>query len=256
MQYVAMRATAGLCSVQHLWSAIGWVFDATLQKMERTGQRTTTQYASRVNARPQRTNLVDVEAILQYLEEQPDRADEPRWIRRKAIILLTISLGARGADLATIRRDGISFSENGEMKVRFGVRKQDRGKRHSFGEKTVRPLRKQALCAVNALQQWLRVSDSTQHAKLFTTLPGARGPVRALKPDTINSERTRFLREQMNWQEATSHQLKAAVISWWKNHGVSDDQVRRRLDATSMEVIYRHYDRHDDGDPSSGIIDV
>jgi hypothetical protein len=253
-EYVTTRAQRGYASVQHLWSALGWLFKAVNRPMERAMQATLTQYALRNNARPQQRPVLDIDQILDYFRKNPTWGTAcAQEVRRKAIVMLSISLGSRGADLATIKRDGIQYTDDG-MEVSFGVRKQDRGVRHQWSAKTVNTVADQAVCTVTVVKKWMELSAGLNLPQLFTSLPGFRGKKRALKADTINSERTKFLRDQIRWQSATSHQLKAAVITWWMNNGVDTEQARRRLDATSTTVINRHYDRAEDGDPTGRIL--
>lgn len=253
--YVSERTRGGYASVQHLWSALSWLFEAVNRPMTNDMRGALTQYALRNNTRSRQQKVLDVDQVLDYFRRHPEWGGSANAaeVRRKAIVLLTVSLGARGADLATIRRDGIKYTDYG-MEVSFGVRKQDRGVRHQWQAKKVYAVADQSVCTVTVVKRWMQLSSGLGLPQLFTSLPAYRGRKRGLKADTINGERTRFLRDQMGWRSATSHQLKAAVITWCMNNGVDDERARRRLDATSPAVIHRHYDRADAGDPTSEIL--
>mmetsp|Transcript_14992 Transcript_14992/g.44908 ORF Transcript_14992/g.44908 Transcript_14992/m.44908 type:complete len:595 (-) Transcript_14992:305-2089(-) len=251
----------GHVSAQQMWAALQWVFEAVRKPLNTELARRTRGYAARRNTRQARTNLVQVDDILSFFSANPDWATTWERRRTKAIILLSISLLARGADLHTLDwidsgdpTRGLVTVEDGIYYVTFERRKQHRGARQRTRSHAVEFAEDPHSCAARALRDWLQSRTDAVPA-LFVGRNG--GSIRPLTADSINRIRKTFLQNDMELQGATSHQLKSAAVSWMRERGASLDRTMRRMDATSEDVLRRYYDRSSDGgDPIARITNL
>jgi len=209
--------------------------------------------ARRVNAK-ECQNDIDVgrlvPEVLRWFADNPEfgvpNSHNDKDVRTKAIVLTTISLASRADDLSKMHRE-MTVVDAETIAVRFSDLKQDKNIAVTRSQQRIKrmPAESSAVCTLTALENWIAVSElkPTPRKDKRYMFRACVAPYSMLSAQSIANQRSRFVKERLPEYDKRfkSHMFKSAVLTYWEDRDVSEEEIRRRIGAVSMKTMRKHY---------------
>jgi integrase len=192
---------------------------------------------------PKYESMWDVKTLWEFLKSN-FWADKPKKkLRTKANILIRLSVAGRNGDVAHIHRSSITWGSN-FFSFRFFQWKTQHTTRSRFSRyMTIRKAVDSHLCAYTAIREYFDLfkedMDRINARSIWLSNAGSK----EIMSSTLANCTRKVMREAGIDAIYGAATLRHAAITFWRDQGISIEEVMQRTGHRSMQLVLKYYDR-------------